>query len=365
MCGIAGFSLSPDSKIKPRQLSNALLTAIEDRGYMASGYGWQHKDSQGYHSSATPGSALTLKFMPRQAKTVILHTRLATHGSVNDNRNNHPVTSPDDNIALVHNGVIYNHEAVRKHVTGKLPDVDTSVIPAVIEQHGVEKLDVLDGDAAIAWLDKRQQGTLHLARYQHSPLVICQLEDGSFVFASTEALLWRALVQLDLPPTFMHSPDELTYYTIKNGVIQSQQLLPEPMYSGSKYDYNYYRHQTSGAKGSTGTPSTDNPYGYDWYDDDYDNSWDYSNVWDYPKALASSEDTSDKYKFEPNPNEHFWAEIQEELAKKSEYLWYPKDQREMWLNELYYLANTPGVQLLDYGTVTEDGLMKSDFESVF
>ena len=34
MCGIAGFSLSANSTIKPRKLANALLTAIEDRGYM-------------------------------------------------------------------------------------------------------------------------------------------------------------------------------------------------------------------------------------------------------------------------------------------------------------------------------------------
>lgn len=44
MCGIAGFSLTPNSKVKARQLGNAMLTAIEDRGYMASGYAFQHDE---------------------------------------------------------------------------------------------------------------------------------------------------------------------------------------------------------------------------------------------------------------------------------------------------------------------------------
>ena len=355
MCGIAGFSLTAGSKIKSRQLSNAMLTAIEDRGYMASGYGWQHNGNQGYHSAATPGSALSLKFLPRRANTVILHTRLATHGSVEDNRNNHPVTSPSKGIALIHNGVIYNHEDVRPEITGSLPDVDTSVIPALIEQQGIKSISKLDGDAAIAWLDKRQQGTLHLARYQHSPLVICQLEDGSFAFASTEELLWRVLVQLDLTPTFMHTPDELTYYTVKLGVIQSQEPLPEPAFVSSKYNYGYYRHQTSGAKGTEQPTATDNPYGYHWYDDVYDESWDY-----------------DYMDLEPLPkhveNRYYWAEIRGNIMgnpQNAELIWYDKDEREIWLNELYSMPETNGVELMDYGILSPEGVMESQQDAIF
>ena len=356
MCGIAGFSLTPNSKIKPRQLANAMLTAIEDRGYMASGYGWHHDGSQGWHSAAVPGSSLSLKYMPRKTRTAILHTRLATHGSVNDNRNNHPVVSPNGNIALVHNGVIYNHDQVRKQVDGFLPDVDTSVIPAVIEQYGVNDINKLYGDAAIAWLDQRDPDTLHLARYQHSPLVIAHVEDGSFLFASTEQLLWRVLIQLDLMPTWMHTPAELDYFTIKHGVVNSQQRLPQPLYDDSRYDTSYYRYQTSGAKGGYS-----NPYGGAWYDEDFewDDEWE-----DYraPKVLGYPEtdaEDSEVYLFEPNPNEHFWTEIRDELELGTSHLWYPKDARELWINELYALANETGVQLVDYGVVSEHGFLES------
>ena len=336
MCGIAGFSLTPNSKVKSRQLANAMLTAIEDRGYMASGFAYSHDGAMGYHSAPQPGSSLSLKFMPRKARTVILHTRLATHGSVNDNRNNHPVISPDGNIALVHNGVIYNHDQVRETISCQLPAVDTSVIPATIEQHGIASIDRLDGDAAIAWLDRRDPDTLHLARYQHSPLCVAHIEDGSFVFASTEQLLWRVLIQLDLVPTWMHEPNELDYYTIKHGIINSTQMLPEPQNSGyGNYNYNYYRHQTSGAKGSESA-----------YLDKYD-MWDDEEDWEFPKVLATPEVSS--------PPNKYWIEVKEDIEQASNFIYYPGEDREWWVNELYFIAQEPGVSLLDYGNVTKSG----------
>lgn len=355
MCGIAGFSLSQSSKINARQLSNALLTAIEDRGYMASGYGFHYNGIHGYHSAATPGSSLPLKYMPRKSQTVILHTRLATHGSVDDNRNNHPVTSPDLNIALVHNGVIYNHQQVRTKITGNLPPVDTSVIPALLEQHGLQAIDQLDGDAAIAWLDKRDPDMLHLARYQHSPLTMAQLEDGSFVFASTEPLLWRALIQLDLTPTWMQTANELEYFTIKYGVVLSKEMLPAPKYSGSAYNYNYYRHQTSGAKGIAQPYSDYIPEyidGYGWTDGWSDEDWEDMNQWN------SSFSSSDTPKLVTASNSKYWTAIREDFDEPDT-LFYTADERELWVNELFYLASEPNVELIDYGNVEAGGELVS------
>lgn len=373
MCGIAGFSLSPNSTIKVRQLSNALLTAIEDRGYMASGYAWQKADSMGVYKAAVTGSSLPLKSMPKKARNVILHTRLATHGSVDDNRNNHPVMSPSNDIALVHNGVIYNHQEVRRKVDGKLPDVDTSVIPALLEQKGIESIDLLDGDAAIAWFDRKESNTLHLARYQHSPLVMCQVEDGSFIFASTEALLWRALIQLDLMPTWMETAKELEYYTIRDGIVASKSMLPEPKYD-STYDYAYYRHQTAGAKGS----STPKVIGGSWYDQAYvadsyyyDDEWD--SYWDTPMALRSttnreygSEDVvdadvvDDEYYGDvlfddlvPIDLAKWYTKIQDDFSPQAQVLLYLPSEENAWKDELYLLAQDTNITLLDYGTLND------------
>jgi asparagine synthetase B (glutamine-hydrolysing) len=351
MCGIAGFSLATGSKINSRQLANAMLTAIEDRGNMASGYAFWHDDNFGYHSEAKPGSSLSLKFMPRKAQTVILHTRLATHGSTSDNRNNHPVTSPSGKIALVHNGVIYNHHEVRAMVSGNLPPVDTSVIPAVIEQHGTKSLNVLDGDAAIAWLDADQPGLLHLARYQHSPLVIALVEDGSFVFASTESLLWRVLIQLDIVPTWMHTPSELEYYQVRNGMVSSFENLPAPKYSGSAYDYGYYRHQTSGAKGIATPPSYSS---YEYWDDETDEEWDMYNP---PRACSTpSVSLTQKY----------WTRVQEDLAQHADTYYYDETEHELWVNELYMMANEPSLTLIDYGQIDTKGeLISAQDDALF
>lgn len=366
MCGIAGFSLTPNSTIKPRRLANALLAAIEDRGNMASGFAWQDNEHMGFYKAPVAGSKLSLKKMPKNVRNVILHTRLATHGAISDNRNNHPVLSPDENIALIHNGVIYNHAQVRKELAMTLADVDTSVIPAIIEQRGLDSIDLLDGDAAIAWFNRKEHDTMHLARYQHSPLVMAQVEDGSFIFCSTEALMWKALIELDLMPVWMETASELEYFTIRDGVVISKSMLPEPKYVEPKYDYSYYRHQTSGAKSSY--------YGDPWADDDkyWNEDTGYSDKRHTPYAIDGwntdlelfDDDDDDDYD-ETSGNSYvvparvkYWSQIYDKAVKQTEFLYYYPDERELWLDELYLWANQAGVKLVDYGYL-ENGVLIS------
>jgi asparagine synthetase B (glutamine-hydrolysing) len=187
---------------------------------------------------------------------VILHTRYATHGSTSVPANNHPIASPDGSISLVHNGVIYNHELVRKQFSFKLPEVDTSVIPAILQKFGHQRFDMLDGDAAVAWLDDSDRGVLRVARVSHSPLVIAQLFDGSFVFASTEELLRNALKSLGLKPEFLEVAPEYRLYTVRFGRVDAVDSLPETsaefVAPVSSYSYKRYRGMTAGGKGSSG-----------------------------------------------------------------------------------------------------------------
>ena len=143
--------------------------------------------------------------------------------------------------------------------------------------------------------------------------------------------------------------------TIQLKVIQSQEKLPEPAFVSSKYDYGYYRHQTSGAKGTEQPATTDNPYGYHWYDDAYDESFDY-----------------DYLDLEPLPkyvdNRYYWSEIRGDIMgnpQKSELIWYDKDERDIWLNELYSMPQTNGVELMDYGILSQEGVMESQQDAIF
>jgi asparagine synthetase B (glutamine-hydrolysing) len=250
MCGIAGFSLSKNSRVNARKLSHALLCGIEARGSQASGFAWQDGVRSGVFKNDVAGSQLSLKGLPRDASTVILHTRYATHGSVKVMANNHPVLSPDSNIALVHNGVIYNHDLVRKQFSFALPEVDTSVIPAILQKFGVSRLDMLDGDASIAWLDERENGTLRVGRFSHSPLYVAQVSDGSLVFASTETILLAALKRVKLQVKFLSVVAEKVLYTVRQGRIDAVDGLPETAEAFveklSYSSYGKFRGMTSG-----------------------------------------------------------------------------------------------------------------------
>lgn len=225
------------------------MCQIEKRGNQAAGYAWQTNKESGVYKKDVTGSKLSMWGMPRKAKTVILHTRMATHGSIRDMANNHPVMSPNGNIALVHNGVIYNHDRVRRELPYNLPEVDTSVIPAILQKYGTDKFDMLDGDAAVAWLDEKTPGKLNVARVSHSPLWIANITDGSFVFASTEAILCTALDSIGLDYEWVQEVPEYTVYSITNGIITDFNKLPTtaPEYEEKLvYNSSYYRNITAG-----------------------------------------------------------------------------------------------------------------------
>lgn len=268
MCGIAGFSLSKNSKINPRKLSNALLSELDIRGNQAAGFAFQTKSSQGYFKKATSGASLPLKSMPRSTRLAILHTRYATHGSIKVMANNHPVMSPDQSISLVHNGVIYNHDKLRPELGYDLPDVDSSVIPALLQKYDRDpsKFEMLDGDAAVAWLDNNQLGVMRIARISHSPLFISQTKDGSFIWASTEEILLRALSKAGLKATYAEPVPERTLLTVRDGVMTGVEALPEtsPEWIDTTWlkSYKSYRNMTSGGHGSS------LHYLDDWYDYD-------------------------------------------------------------------------------------------------
>lgn len=270
MCGIGGFSLSEKSNLNSRRVANVMLSALERRGNQASGAAWHSKKSTGYLKRPVAGSHLSLKPMPRKTDAVILHTRLATHGSINDSRNNHPVLSPSGNTQVVHNGVIYNHDLIRPELPKTLPPVDSSVIPALIESGSLEALSKLDGDAAIAWLSNDDLGTLKVARISHSPMVIAQVKDGSFFFASTPDILKDVLKSLGLRTTFELVMPERTGYSIRRGLIVETLDIPEldPAYEDRWVsNKSSYRSATSGNANALGYGYKTSGWDKDWWDD--------------------------------------------------------------------------------------------------
>lgn len=246
--------MSPTSSVNTRELAHNLLVAIENRGTHSSGFSYVKGMMTQVYKRAVPGSQLSLGDLPRRADAAILHTRFATQGSAKDNRNNHPILSPQGHIALVHNGVISNDYDFRGTDVGEfdgLPAVDTAVIPALIERDGVKDgTSVLEGYAAISWLDSRDKDSrLHLARLDYSPVAFTWLLDGSYVFASTVPLLAGALALSGLDHGHIFEMPEEDYVQVVGGVIMEHQddikMLPD-MWSQS-----YFGRSTAGGHGTT------------------------------------------------------------------------------------------------------------------
>lgn len=258
MCGIAAFSLSETSKVNARHLSHALLTQIENRGSHASGFAVTARDGQSHvYKNNQPGSQLPLSAMPRNAKVGILHTRYATQGDPKINANNHPVISTDNNVAVVHNGVIANDHLLRDELglNQYHGTVDSLVIPSLIAQQGVSSLKKLRGYASIAWLDAREaDGLLHIARLKTSPVHYTHLFDGSFVMASTEHLLREALDSAGLLYGGVFELATERMLTVWDGFILEHEQSPSMAYDYASY--NRYGASTAGGHGKADTPST-------------------------------------------------------------------------------------------------------------
>ena len=130
----------------------------------------------------------------------IAHTRWATHG-VPSERNAHPHTSRDG-LAIVHNGIIENHEELRQdlqeHGYVFTSDTDSEVIAHRIHMHSTRTASLLEavrrtavelhGAYALAVISERHPNLLVLAR-MGCPVVIGLGEGENFVASDVSALL--------------------------------------------------------------------------------------------------------------------------------------------------------------------------------
>jgi glutamine---fructose-6-phosphate transaminase (isomerizing) len=133
MCGIVGA-------VAQRNVAPILLEGLqrlEYRGYDSAGLVVVHNAQLVRVRSTGRVADLTAKSASTQGHIGIAHTRWATHG-VPSELNAHPHMSKNL-IAVVHNGIIENYEALRTRLTGEgyefTSDTDTEVIAHLIHSH--------------------------------------------------------------------------------------------------------------------------------------------------------------------------------------------------------------------------------------
>ena len=202
MCGIVGAIANRD--VVPLLVDG--LKRLEYRGYDSAGIAVVDGSGDGAsvrrvrrtgRVSEMEAAALVEGF---DATLGIGHTRWATHGGVTE-LNAHPHISHGD-LALVHNGIIENHEQQRERLRALgyefTSQTDTEVVAHLIHYYRAQGLSLLqalqkaakelEGAYALAVIDRRDPSTLVAAR-MGCPLLVGLGEGENFVASDVSAII--------------------------------------------------------------------------------------------------------------------------------------------------------------------------------
>jgi len=200
MCGIVGV-------VAQRNVAHILiegLKRLEYRGYDSAGLAVIEPETKNIHCLRTTGKVdrlaeeLNQKNMP--GLIGIAHTRWATHGKPSIN-NAHPHCSKNQ-IAVVHNGIIENHEELRQKLLKLgyefVTETDTEVIVHLLHHYSELTDDFIEaiakttaelrGAYAVGIINLKKPNTLYAVR-AGSPLVIGIGIEEYFIASGALALL--------------------------------------------------------------------------------------------------------------------------------------------------------------------------------
>ncbi|NHN49786.1 glutamine--fructose-6-phosphate transaminase (isomerizing) [Halostella sp. JP-L12] len=192
MCGITAH-VGTDETVEELLVG---LENLEYRGYDSAGVAV--KNGCGIEVCKRRGEISQLKQQIRAEITGsgvgIGHTRWSTHGPPTDT-NAHPHTDCTGEVAVVHNGIIENHDDLRARLEKRghafESDTDTEVVPHLVEEYREDGLSPeaafrqavqqLDGSYAVAMIDEDDDAVY--ATRSGSPLVM-GVDDGKRFLAS-------------------------------------------------------------------------------------------------------------------------------------------------------------------------------------
>ena len=225
MCGIAGY-------LGPKSADSVLIVALERlkyRGYDSAGMAVMSDGEIHLRRAAGKLKELSdkLEMQPLHGHCGIAHTRWATHGAPTE-MNSHPHLGMDGRIAVVHNGIIENHEALRRMLKESgsifLSETDTEVIPHLLAKLHVPGANpLLAVRAAVAQLEGSfafavifaEQPRRIIAVRQGSPLLIGRgkaydpanplRDDHTSVFTKVGITARELMIASDTPALLPHA----------------------------------------------------------------------------------------------------------------------------------------------------------------
>ena len=211
MCGIVGYTGDGRRQRGAAPILLAGLRRLEYRGYDSAGVAIQSDSGLVTRKLAgrVAGLQALLDRQPLHGVTGIAHTRWATHGAPTP-RNAHPHVDCHETLALVHNGIIENADALRAaleragHTFRTETDTETLVhliedSPGdTLEARVISALENVVGTYGIAVMSADEPGKIVVAR-QGSPVLLGIGENEYFVASDASAILeyTRSVVHLD------------------------------------------------------------------------------------------------------------------------------------------------------------------------
>jgi glutamine---fructose-6-phosphate transaminase (isomerizing) len=205
MCGIVGY-------VGDKAVDSVLLVGLirlEYRGYDSAGIAVIDKGELVVRKEKGKIKDLEqeLANKPVTGSVGIGHTRWATHGAPSS-VNAHPHTDCKGKVAVVHNGIIENHQQLRAElmVRGHIfkSETDSEVIPHMIEEdlkkgltvaESISKaIQILDGNYAFTVVNEAEPDRIYFAR-NGSPLVYAKGINESFLASDVSAVIPAAKEQ--------------------------------------------------------------------------------------------------------------------------------------------------------------------------
>ncbi len=196
MCGIIGY-LGKKSVV-PFLVSG--LKRLEYRGYDSAGICVLSDGKLKIIKKQGPVKILEteLASLNIQSNIGIAHTRWATHGKPNE-INAHPHADCQNNIAIVHNGIIENFQTLKKLLESEghkiISETDSEIIAHLIEKFYtndlesavIETIKYLEGTFGLAVMCAKENKIIAVRR--GSPLIIGIGQDATFISSDASAIV--------------------------------------------------------------------------------------------------------------------------------------------------------------------------------
>jgi glucosamine--fructose-6-phosphate aminotransferase (isomerizing) len=251
MCGIFGYVGS--QKGVPLLLEG--LKKLEYRGYDSAGIAGVNPTGLVICKEAGKVSKLEGEVQKQSIDfcTGIAHTRWATHGSPTQ-KNAHPHINKDKTLALVHNGIIENHDSLRRELMREgvefISETDTEVVAQLIGFYykgdllnAVQKAVArLQGSYAFAVLHKNHPNQIALS-CQDAPLAVGIGNGETFISSDTNAFLvhTRDVVFLRDSEVALVEANRLQVFDKKSEeIIKKRETLEHSAESSSKGKFDHY-----------------------------------------------------------------------------------------------------------------------------